>query len=177
MKPLLGCRNKKPYASLREARKVAEDRPGNSWAYECYGGGTTHWHLTSHPLADGMARPAAGDSALAAAQARAADLALSKLPKDAQPEQIDKVLSGISDNLLKQKYTVDPGAFRFNKDVPAIGLPDVKEPRSIRIPMKDIPPDRQNALRGALKQAGVPVTEQAIEELEAKSRLKRSGVQ
>lgn len=107
----------------------------------------------------------------------AADLALSKLPKDAQPEQIDKVLSGISDNLLKQKYTVDPGAFRFNKDVPAIGVPDVKEPRSVRVPMKDIPPDRQNALRGALKQAGVPVTEQAIEELEAKSRLKRSGVQ
>lgn len=107
----------------------------------------------------------------------AADMALSKLPKDASPEQIDKVLSDISDNLLKQKYTVDPGAFRFNKDVPAIGVPDVKEPRSIRVPMKEIPPDRQNALRGALKAAGVPVTEQAIEELEAKSRLKRSGVQ
>lgn len=107
----------------------------------------------------------------------AADKALSVLPKDASPEQIDKVLSGLSDSLLKQKYTVDPGAFRFNKDVPAIGVPDVKDPRSIRVPMKEIPPDRQNALRGALKQAGVPVTEQAIEELEAKSRLKRQGVQ
>ena len=107
----------------------------------------------------------------------AADKALSTLPKDSSPEQIDKILSGLSDSLLKQKYTVDPGAFRFNKDVPAIGVPDVKDPRSIRIPMKEIPPDRQNALRGALKQAGVPVTEQAIEELEAKSRLKRQGVQ
>lgn len=106
-----------------------------------------------------------------------ADKALSKLPKDATPEQIDKVLSGLSDNLLKQKYRVDPGAFRFNKDVPAVGVPDVKDPRSIRVPMKEIPPDRQNALRGALKAAGLPVTEQAIEELEAKSRLKRSGVQ
>jgi hypothetical protein len=107
----------------------------------------------------------------------AADKALSVLPKDASPEQIDKVLSSLSDSLLKQKYTVDPGAFRFNKDVPAIGVPDVKDPRSIRVPMKEIPVDRQNALRGALKQAGVPVTEQAVEELEAKSRLKRQGVQ
>ncbi len=103
----------------------------------------------------------------------AADKALSILPKDASPEQIDKVLSGISDSLLKQKYTVDPGAFRFNKTVPAIGLPDQQEPRSIRVPLKDIPPDRQDALKGALRQAGVPITNQAIEELEAKSRLKK----
>lgn len=106
---------------------------------------------------------------------READHALSQLPKNATPEQIDTVLSGLTDSLLKQKYTVDPGAFRFNKDVPAIGLPDVQEPRSIRIPLKDIPPDRQNVLRGALKQAGVPVTERAIEELEAKYRMKKGG--
>jgi len=107
----------------------------------------------------------------------AADKALSVLPKDASPEQIDKVLSGLSDSLLKQKYTVDPGIFRFKKDVPAIGMQDVKDPRSVRVPLKEIPPDRQNALRGALKQAGVAVTDQAIEELEAKSRLKRQGLQ
>lgn len=105
-----------------------------------------------------------------------ADKALSSLPKDAKPEEIDKVLSGISDNLLKQRYTVDPGMFRFNRTVPAIGLEDVKDPRSIRIPLKEIPVDRQDALKGALRSKGLPLTTQNIEELEAKSRMRKQGV-
>jgi hypothetical protein len=102
--------------------------------------------------------------------------ALSQLPKDAKPEVIQQVLHGLSDALLKQKYIVDPGLFRFNKEVPAIGLPDVTGARSIRIPLEQISVDRQNELKGALKSAGLPTTQQNIEELEAKSRMKKQGI-
>lgn len=105
-----------------------------------------------------------------------ADRALSTLPKDAKPEQIQGVLSSLSDKLLKQKYTVDPGFFSRNKQVPAIGIQDVKDARSIRIPLAEIPTARQEALKGALKQAGVPITTATIEELEAKARLKKQGI-
>ncbi len=102
--------------------------------------------------------------------------ALDSIPAGASSEVIQETMQGVVDKNIKNKYRVDPGLFRFNKDVPAAIIGDYKDARSIRIPMADIPTDRQNELKGALKSAGMPTTQQNIEELEAKSRMKRQGV-
>lgn len=53
-----GCKWKHAYATLTEARKIAEQRSGESFAYECFGWGKgRHWHLTAHPLPGGNAQP------------------------------------------------------------------------------------------------------------------------
>lgn len=106
----------------------------------------------------------------------AADKALSSLPKDAKPEEIDKVLHGLSDSLLKQKYTVDPGMFSRNKDVPAIGIPDVLDKsRSIRIPMKEIPALEQDTIKGLLRTGGKSFTTDKIERIYALRKMQQGG--
>lgn len=103
--------------------------------------------------------------------------ALDSIPAGASSEVIQKTMQGVVDKNIKNKYRVDPGLFRFNKDVPAAIIGDYKDKaRSITVPLADIPVDRQNELKGALKSAGMPTTQQNIEELEAKSRMKRQGV-
>lgn len=94
-----------------------------------------------------------------------ADKALSDLPKDAKPEEIDKVLTGVSDRLLKEKVKV-PGAFWgfFDKNVPAIAVPDQYTK------LEDIPAARQAQLRKALEDKHVPVTRANIEALDFMDR-------
>ena len=104
--------------------------------------------------------------------------ALDAIPSGSPSEVIQKTMQGVVDRNIKNKYRVDPGLFRFDKDVPAAIIGDYKDKaRSIRIPLTDIPTDRQNALKGALKSSGMPTTQQNIEELEAKSRMKKQGIQ
>ena len=102
--------------------------------------------------------------------------ALDSIPAGASSQVIQETMQGVVDKNIKNKYRVDPGLFRFNKDVPAAIIGDYKDARSIRIPLADIPTDRQNELKGALKAAGMPVTTQNIEALEAKSRMKAQGI-
>ncbi len=102
---------------------------------------------------------------------------MSALPKDAKPEEVQKVLKGLSDNLLKQKYTVDPGFFSRNKEVPAIGMGeiDTSKQRSVKIPIDQIPADAQNQIKGLLTVAGKPVTTDKLERIYAIQSLHRNG--
>jgi len=102
--------------------------------------------------------------------------ALSALPKEAKPEEIQKVLQNLADTQLKQKYTVDPGMFRFNKQVPAIGLPEVMGARSIRIPLSEIPAAEQDTLKGLLRTAEKPVTNDKLERLYAVRKQMLGGM-
>lgn len=106
--------------------------------------------------------------------------ALSSLPKNATQAHVDEAINGVKDRLLKQKYSVNPGGIRgflgMTREVPGVALADEKDLSSVRVPLKDIPADRQDVLKGALRQAGVPITDQAIQELEAKARLKKQGM-
>ena len=90
-----------------------------------------------------------------------ADIALSGLPKDAKPEQIQKTLDDLSDRLLKQKFKVDPGFFSRIKEVPAIGLN--REQGRVYVPLKEIPQDQQDRLRGMILQSGKKVTTDKLE--------------
>jgi hypothetical protein len=101
--------------------------------------------------------------------------ALSALPKDAKPEEIQKVLKGLADAQLKQKYTVDPGIFSRNKQVPAIGMEDIKDARSIRIPLKEIPAPEQDTIKGLLRSGGKPITNDKIERIYALRKLQQGG--
>ena len=94
-----------------------------------------------------------------------ADKALSNLPEDAKPEEIDKVLTGLSDRLLKEKVKV-PGSFWgfFNRTVPKIDLLDQYTK------MEDIPTARLEQLKKALEDKKVPVTRANIEELDFMER-------
>jgi hypothetical protein len=105
----------------------------------------------------------------------AADKALSTLPKNAPQEQIDKMLGDLSDKLLKQKYTVDPGFFSRNKEVPAIGIGDVKGARSIRIPLEQIPPTDQATISNLYKTAKVKPSTAGIERIYAIRKMQQSG--
>lgn len=94
-------------------------------------------------------------------------------PAGTSPDVIQKALKALVQKEIGRKYTVDPGFFRSNKDVPAAGIePYVGTARSIRVPLAEIPKDRQDLLRGALRKLDIPITTQNIEELEAKTRLK-----
>lgn len=104
-----------------------------------------------------------------------ADQALSHLPKDATPEQKQKIIDGVSDTLLKQRFTVDPGLFRFNKQIPAIGMPDVQDPRSVKIPLEKIPAPEQDTIKGLFKSAGKPHTQDKIERIYALRKLQQTG--
>lgn len=105
-----------------------------------------------------------------------AALAVGKLKEGATTEEIMKVQKQVIDENIGEKFKVKPSFFRFEKDVAAGSIGDYKDARSIRIPLKDIPTDRQDALKGALRSKGLPVTPQNIEELEAKSRMRKQGV-
>jgi hypothetical protein len=105
-----------------------------------------------------------------------ANRGIGALEQGASVAQKEKVFKDTIDRGVKQKYRVKPSLLRFYKDVPAGIIEDYKDAYSIRVPLEDIPVDRQNVLKGALKSAGMPVTTQNIEELEAKSRMKKQGV-
>ena len=83
---------------------------------------------------------------------------LDKLPAGTSSEVIQKSLQEVVDRNIKNTYRVNPGLFQFEKDVPAAIIGDYKDARSIRIPLSDIPVERQNTLKGALKSSGMPVT-------------------
>lgn len=106
-----------------------------------------------------------------------ASRALSALPKDAKPEEIQKVIKGLGDSLLKQKYTVDPGFFSRNKQVPAIGMGDVnlKDVRSVRVPVEQIPAEAQDQIKGLITLGGKAISQDKIERIYALQNLHKSG--
>ena len=105
-----------------------------------------------------------------------AALAVGTLKEGASAEEIMAVQKKVIDENIGEKFKVKPSFFRFEKDVAAGSIGDYKDARSIRIPMADIPVDRQNELKGALKSAGMPTTQENIEALEARARMKKQGI-
>lgn len=102
---------------------------------------------------------------------------IGRIPEGASNEVIEKAYQGVIDRGVKSTYRVDPGLFRFNKDVPAGSIQEYKDKaRSIRIPIEQIPQERQDFWKGALKSKGMAPTADNIEQLEAKSRMKKQGV-
>ena len=100
-----------------------------------------------------------------------ANKALRLLPKTAQQADIDATINGVKDRLLKQKVTV-PGFFGMmlgGKDVPVAAYLQPK--------FSDISGVRREELRKALEKTGIPVTDDNIQALEAKSRQRKLGVQ
>ena len=93
------------------------------------------------------------------------DRTLSKLPKDTPQERIDKEISVLSDRLLKQKFTVDPGTFSFNKTVPGIALPSTEG--TVSVPLDTIPKDQQDLMRGLILDKGGKVSTGKLERIYA----------
>jgi hypothetical protein len=97
---------------------------------------------------------------------------LAALPKEATPDQINKVLHDIGDPLLNQQFKArGPLWGFFDKTIRGIEVPDQPYPDSVRIPLKEIPEARQEILKGKLREMNLPVTTQNIEALEARMRL------
>lgn len=76
---------------------------------------------------------------------------LSKIEEGAKPEVIQKTVQGVVDKHLKQKFKYDKGFFSFEKDIPA-GLAGraMEKGGTLRIPLKDIPKDQQDQIRGMI---------------------------
>lgn len=103
------------------------------------------------------------------------DQALSQIPKDAPREKKEKAIQDIVDAQVKAKVKVDKGIFSFEKDRAVGEFEDFKDAASIRVPLKEIPVNDQDTIKGILRQADKKLDPGKIERIYALKQLQKAG--
>lgn len=103
------------------------------------------------------------------------DQALSQIPKDAPREKKQQAIQDIVDAQVKAKVKVDKGVFSFEKDRAVGEFEDFKDAASIRVPLKEIPVNDQDTIKGILRQADKKLDTGKIERIYALKQLQKAG--
>lgn len=103
------------------------------------------------------------------------DQALSHIPKDAPREKKEKAIQDIVDAQVKAKVKVDKGVFSFEKERAVGEFEDFKDAASIRVPLKEIPVNDQDTIKGLLRQAEKKLDPGKIERIYALKQLQKAG--
>ena len=103
------------------------------------------------------------------------DQALSQIPKDAPREKKEKAIQDIVDAQVKAKVKVDKGIFSLEQERAVGEYEDFKDAASIRVPLKEIPVNDQDTIKGILRQADKKLDPGKIERIYALKQLQKAG--